>query len=144
MAVVLLLVSVLPGTSPYELPAGADATTDPPAKPGGLKADTEAGSLDASLDWEDVDGASYYRVRWRAVGTGDKLNEGVEVQSSSASITVAGYGEWVVRVEACNSAGCGSPATKRFEIDAPAETPEPTPEPDPTPTEIRPQRHRSR
>ena len=29
-------------------------------------------------------------------------------QASSAAITVSAYGSWVVRVEACNAAGCGS------------------------------------
>ena len=95
--------------------------------------DTQAGSLDASVDWNDVDGATSYLVRWRPVGTGDPLNAGVDVQSSDASITVGGYGDWVVRVEACNSAGCGRPVAERFEVAASESNPEPTPEPKPTP-----------
>ena len=70
-----------------------------------------------SVDWGDVAGASHYRVRWRVAGPGNTLNAGVEVQSSSASITVDDYSEWVVRVQACNSAGCGSPTTSRFEVE---------------------------
>ena len=88
-----------------------------------------------SVDWGDVAGASHYRVRWRVAGPGNTLNAGVEVQSSSASITVDDYSEWVVRVQACNSAGCGSPTTSRFEVEpATQPTPEPTPEPTPAPT----------
>ena len=76
-----------------------------------------------SLDWDDVDGATHYLVRWRVAGPGNTLNAGVQVQSSDAGITVDDYGEWVVRVEACNDAGCGSPGTSRFEVEetAPAQ-----------------------
>ncbi|MDE2802536.1 MAG: hypothetical protein OXK21_06625, partial [Chloroflexota bacterium] len=87
------------------------------------------------MDWDDVPEASHYLVRWRVAGPGNQLNAGVEVQSSGAAITVGGYGEWVVRVEACNSAGCGSPATQRFTVaPAPEPTAAPTPEPSPAPT----------
>ena len=81
-----------------------------------MQADTTSGSLNVSLDWDDVTGASHYLVRWRVDGPGNKLNTGVEVQSSNASITVADYGEWLVRVEACGSEDCGSPVTTRFEV----------------------------
>ena len=130
MSLVMVLVSTLPMAPARASPEDADGVTEPPAKPSGLQVDTESGSLNVSLDWGDVDGASYYWVRWRKVGTGDKLSGGVEPKSSNTSITVAGYGEWVVRVQACNSAGCGSPASKRVAIDPPAESP---PQPEPTP-----------
>ena len=142
MAVVLVLVSALPVSPAAGSPTGADGGTEAPAKPTGLRADPETGSLDVSLDWDDVDGASHYWVRWRVAGPGNQLNEGVEVQSSEAEITVADYGEWVARVQACNDAGCGSPATLRFAVEpapeptptpAPAPTPEPVPEPSPAP-----------
>ncbi len=87
------------------------------------------------MDWDDVDGASHYLVRWRVAGPGNKLNTGVEVQSSNISITVADYGEWVVRVEAYNDAGHGSPTSRRFKVEL-ATTP--TPEPTPTPTGLVP------
>ena len=80
-----------------------------PAKPEGLEIATEPGSLDVSLDWDDVDGAAHYLVRWRLAGPGDPLNEGVEAESSEATIMVDGFGEWVVPVEACNDAGCSPP-----------------------------------
>ena len=114
-----------------------------PAAPTELESSTRPGSLDVSLDWDDVPNASRYLVRWRVAGPGNQLNEGVEIQASGATITVAAYGEWVVRVEACNSAGCGSPATQRFAVEAapeptaaptPEETASPTPEPSPSPT----------
>ena len=98
-----------------------------------MLAETEAGSLDVSLDWDDVDGATDYRVRWRGATSGEGLNEGVEVESSDAEITVADYGKWLVRVQACNNAGCGSPVSSRVTVEPAADpAPSPTPTPDPT------------
>ena len=72
------------------------------------------------MDWDDVPGASNYLVRWRVAGPGNSLNTGEQAQSSNADITVDAYGEWVVRVQACNSAGCGSPNTLRFAVEVAA------------------------
>ena len=59
------------------------------------------------MDWNDTSGATHYKVYWRLAGPGNPLNAGVEAQSSNLDITVAAYGDWVVRVDACNGAGCG-------------------------------------
>ena len=104
-----------------------EATPEPvveiPAKPTGLGTGTTAGSLDVSVDWDDVTGADDYRVRWRRHGPGQALNAGVSPTSSNETITVAGYGRWVVRVEACNTAGCSSPAAAGFTVEAAPEPP---------------------
>ena len=130
LAVLLLIFAAvfLPGVlsadwSPFS--AQSEDGSEVPAKPAGLSVATEQGSLDVTADWDDVEGADDYLVRWRP--NGERLNEGVRAQSSSASITVAAYGEWVVRVQACNDAGCGKPLAQRFSV-------EPAPEPTPTPT----------
>ena len=86
----------------------------PDQKPAGLGVTTQQGSLDAAVDWDEVDGADSYLVRWRQAGPGNPLNDGMRVRSSDAIITVADYGDCVVRVEACNAAGCGPGAAKRF------------------------------
>ena len=110
---------------------GAPASV--PVKPSGLTVTAEAGSLGVGLDWGDVDGATNYRVRWRSVESGERLNEGVEVLSSALTIALSGFGEWVVRVEACNDAGCGEPLTRKFKVE-PVPEPEPEPRtPDPVP-----------
>ena len=109
----------------------------PPQRPTGLRVVAKPGSLQVAADWNDVDGATHYMVRWRAAGPGNKLNTGLEVQSSRADISLADYGEWVVRVEACNDAGCGPRGAQRFAVEAATEpAPEPTPMPTvvPTPT----------
>ena len=116
-------------------PASAQDGSEPPAKPTGLSATTEPGLLDVALDWNDVDGAARYWVRWRSVDSGEKLNGGIEVEASDAAITVAGYGDWVARVQACNGAGCGEPLAQRFTVEpAPQQTPAPEPTPTATPT----------
>ena len=121
-------------------PASAQDDGEPkvPAKPGGLSVETQQGALDVAVDWDDVEGADDYLVRWRPHGPDQQLNEGMRPTSSDVKITVADYGNWVVRVQACNQAGCSGPVATTFEVEpapdpTPAPTPEPTPEPTPTP-----------
>ena len=118
------------------LPPGVAGQSGAPAKPTGLRVTTQDGSLEVSVDWNDVSGATSYRVRWRERSAGSSLNTGITVEDSAAAITVAEPGEWIVRVEACNANDdCGRGASKRFEVSAaePEETPTPTPEPKPKP-----------
>ena len=102
--------------------AVAVSLPEPPGKPEYLAVSVEPGSRDVSADWDDVDGAQDYWVRWRWVDQGEKLNEGVRVTASETAITLDGYGDWVVRVQACNGAGCGKPRAQRFTVAAPAPT----------------------
>ena len=128
LALTATLAAVWAGTNP----ADAQDSSEVPAKPAGLRIITEPGLLDVALGWDDVDGASHYWVRWRSVDTGEKLNDGIEVETPEAGITVAGHGDWVARVQACNDAGCGKPLAQRFTVE-PAPQPTPTPEPTPEP-----------
>ena len=124
-----LLVALLTAATvlvPVAGPASASGV-QVPAKPSGLDAETTAGSLDVSVDWDDVAGATEYRVRWRLSGPGQALNVGLTPTASNATITVADVGRWVVRVVACNAAGCSRPAAESFET-------EPAPDPVPTTT----------
>ena len=113
-------------TMPWSAGSPARADDSPPSRPTGLAVSTQPGSLSVSVDWDDVSGATHYVVRSRESGPGNALNEGVETQSSDTDITVADYGRWVVRVEACNSAGCGLGKSKGFQVKAPKPTPTPT------------------
>ena len=119
-----------PTPEPTQEPTGGDSL---PA-PAELRVAAERGSLDVSLDWNDVDGADTYRVRWRPAGPDSRLNDGMHVQSTDAVITVARYGEWVARVQACDAAGCGAPAAKKFRVRRPRAVPDITPLPTATPT----------
>ncbi len=109
--VVALLATIAPE-------AGALQGLQVPGQVTGLEADTTEGSLDVDVDWDDVAGAADYWVRWRVAGPGQALNDGVRVSSSQATITVADYGSWVVRVEACNTAGCGPAQALEFDVTA--------------------------
>ncbi len=129
-AAVFLTGALYADWSPFS--AQSEDGSEVPPKPTGLRVATEQGSLQVSVDWDDVEGADDYLVRWRLKG--GRLNVGTRVNSSSTAITVDAYGEWVVRVQACNDAGCGKPAATSFRVEsAPAPTPEPTPVPTPTP-----------
>ena len=101
---------VEPAPTPTPSPTATPTPTpvpEPPAKPTGLQVTATDGSLDVSASWDDVSGATSYAVRWRRPGADSALSDGVVTQASNVAITVAGYGSWVVRVEACNAAGCG-------------------------------------
>ena len=87
-----------------------------PPKPANMNVSTEQGSLEVGIEWEDIDHATKYLVRWRSVDNGEKLNEGVQVKTPRTTINVADYGTWVVRVQGCNEAGCGKPLAKRFQV----------------------------
>ena len=117
-------------------PAGAqDANdTEVPAKPAGLSVATEPGSLDVSVDWDDVNGVDDYLVRWRPHGPDQELNDGVRPTSSETTIMVADYGRWVLRAQACNDAGCSGASALQFDVE-PAPEPTPTTTPTPTPAE---------
>ena len=133
LAIGAILAVFLVLTIPPEV-AGQSGT---PAKPTGLRVTTTDGSLEVSVDWNDVSGAtSNTGCSWREHGRRESsLNTGITVTDSSATITVADSGEWIVRVEACTEDGCGRGAAKRFEVSAaePEETPTPTPTATPTP-----------
>ncbi len=88
-----------------------------PGRPTGLQVATQPGSLDVAVDWDDVDGATSYLVRWRGAGPENDLNEGVEAQSSETTITVSGYRQWVVQVEACNNASCGLGVARTVDVE---------------------------
>ena len=106
------------GPSALEFEVEPPPPPKPPARPTGLEVATTAGSLEASVDWDDVEGADDYLVRWRRHGPGQELNGGLRPTASDARVTVAGAGAWVVRVQACNDAGCGEPASSQFEVTA--------------------------
>ena len=97
----------------------AVAPATPPAKPSGLIATAEAGSLVVAVDWDDVEGADDYLVRWRLHGPGNPLNDGERPTSSDTQIAVSHHAKWVVRVEACNDAGCGPGVAQAVEVTDP-------------------------
>ena len=121
LRVVLALALAVGVVVPVGAASGQQAAV--PGQPARLRVHTEAGSLVVSAVWEDVAGADDYHVQWRAFGADTPLNDGERVAESQAQITVDGYGVWVVRVRACNDAGCGRPESKRFTVTPPNQAP---------------------
>ena len=86
----------------------------PPDSPANLEISSEPGKLDVSATWDAAEGATSYRVSWqRAVPDGQArgfsgAGNAATVSSTSATFTVPDYGRWMVRLQACNDAGCGS------------------------------------
>ena len=88
------------------------------ARPTSVQASTRQGSLEVSLDWDDVAGADSYLVRWREDSPGVQFNERVSVTASAASITVSDYGQWELKVNACQGENCWPGKFERFQVEA--------------------------
>ena len=78
-----------------------------PAIPENLALSVAAGELGVSATWDATAGASSYRLRWRPIDGNFAPGDQVDTTATSATLTVADYGQWAVRLEACNDAGCG-------------------------------------
>ena len=68
----------------------------------------EPGEKDVLATWDEVEGATSYRLRWRESGGAfETADTSTSVSGGVAVVTVSDYGRWEVRVRACNDAGCG-------------------------------------
>ena len=64
--------------------------------------------LAVSVTWDAVDDATSYKLQWRRSDAQSfDASNATTVTGNTASITVSGYGEWVVQAQACSDAGCG-------------------------------------
>ncbi len=79
---------------------------EPPGEPQNFAVSATAGSLDISARWDEVEGATSYKLRWRQADGQFEAANAVTVTDTSATITVSGYGQWDVQLQACNDAGC--------------------------------------
>ncbi len=117
------------------IPVNAESDTLP--KPGGVNVQTTQGSLEVSVTWTSVSGAASYRVRLREAGPDNSFTDIASPTNASATFEAGGFGDWVVRVEACNDNGCGRGTAVQFTVvDDPSSasgSSEPTPTPEPAP-----------
>ena len=107
MFLALGIVAVLAVFLVLSIPPRAAGQSETPDRPTGLSVATTDGSLEVSVNWHDVSGATSHVVQWREHGSGNELNTGITAEDSNATITVDDAGEWVVRVQACDANGCG-------------------------------------
>ena len=78
-----------------------------PDRPQNLTVTTGTGSLDLAVTWDAAKRAISYKLRWRRPDGAFAAGNEITTTAANAAITVSDYGQWVVRVEACNDAGCG-------------------------------------
>ena len=100
---------------------GASKTVkvEPLAPPLTIAVFTTVNSPEVTVSWSAVSGADEYVVKWRQAERGGfATTNSVTVSSpeTSATFNVSEYTEWVVRVQACNSASCSGPATHRVKV----------------------------
>ena len=94
----------------------AVAGMPPPGEPQNFAVSAEAGSLDISATWDELDGADTYKLRWRQSGGEFEAANAATVTDANATITVSDYGEWEVRLQGCNDAGCGPEVSRTVEL----------------------------
>ena len=78
----------------------------PPGAPENFAVSVKRGQLNLWAKWNAVEGATSYKLRWRQSGGEFTAANAITVSDTSATITVSGYGQWEVQLQACNDAGC--------------------------------------
>ena len=77
---------------------------------------TESGSLDILATWDEVEGATSYKLRWRQADGSFEADNTATVTGATQFITVSDYGQWEVRVQGCNDAGCSAEASRTVDV----------------------------
>ena len=92
---------------------------EPPGEPQNFAVSAAPGNLDLSATWDALDGATSYWVSWRQSGGIFEAGNETMVAATSSTITMSGYGQWAVRLEACNDAGCGPSVWQKIDVELP-------------------------
>ena len=100
--------------------ASADDPVELPTQPNDLRVVVNPGTRSCVAAWTALPEATHYRLRWRSRGAGFLPGDQVVVEQPGAAFTVPHDGQWVVRLEACNAAGCG-PGIARMVATTPAD-----------------------
>ena len=87
-----------------------------PGSPANFGVTVEEGELDLSASWDALDGATSYQVAWRQDGGEFEADNAATVTANSATITVSGYGRWIIQLQGCNAAGCGAAVTGQVDV----------------------------
>ena len=82
-----------------------------------LEVIAEPGSKSLLATWDEVDGATSYKLRWRESGSEFETDDTITISGSGMGvITVPEYGRWEVRVQACDDDSCGPEATATVDV----------------------------
>ena len=82
-------------------------TSTRPSRPANLSVSTSPGKLKLTATWDAAQGATSHLVKWRSLNGNFQAGGQVTTTKTTADFNVSEYGDWVVRVEGCNDAGCG-------------------------------------
>ncbi|MYD48307.1 MAG: leucine-rich repeat protein [Chloroflexi bacterium] len=97
-----------------------------PVAPANFAISGAPGSLDLSATWDALEGATSYKLAWRQSGEEFETGDANTVSETEATVTVSGYGQWVMQLRACNEAGCGPTAWLPIVVSADAAPRTPT------------------
>ena len=82
-----------------------------------LEVIVEPGQLELLARWDEVEGATSYKLRWRkAGGEFDAANAASISGAATGVVTVSAYGQWEVRAQGCNDDGCGTEAAATVDV----------------------------
>ena len=81
-----------------------------------LEVIAEPGQLDLLARWNEVEGATSYRLRWREDGEEFEADNAATVSVAILAVTVSGYGQWEVRAQGCSDDGCGPEAAVTVDV----------------------------
>ena len=87
-----------------------------PGEPESLTLEAVPGKLDILASWQAVSGATSYKLRWRLSGGEFDADNAATATGDLWVITVPEYGQWEVRLQACNDAGCGPEANRTVNV----------------------------
>ena len=78
---------------------------------------SEPGSKSLLATWDEVEGATSYKLRWREDGGEFETDNAATVSGVAMGvITVPDYGQWELRVRGCNDSGCGAEAAATVDV----------------------------
>ena len=115
-----------PDDTPLQRAGGGDAAPgfaglavaflQPPGEPQNFVVSATPGQLNLLATWDEADGATSYKLRWRQSGGEFKADNAATVTDAMQFITVSDYGQWEIRVQGCNDTGCGPEATRTVDV----------------------------
>ena len=87
-----------------------------PGEPENFTLEAVQGRLDILARWQGVTGAISYKLRWRLADGQFDADDAITISDDPAVITVSETGQWEVRLQACNDAGCGPEASRTVDV----------------------------